>query len=286
MTNEGELDEKTIQLLKSGEGLLGMASSATGSALSFLGGVAFGPAGSMAGSMAGAGIAHVGKTLLHDFAQRDLSQRERRKVGLAASLAIYNLQRDLQDGEKLREDSFFKPSGQTGTSPADEVLEGVLQSSKNEHEIKKLLVLANIFSRTVVNEEISLGEANYAIQIARSLTYRGMCVLALFGGPNPRRGLHQGDYEPTSEGGTYVGPPPTPELASLLQEILTLCNDNLVTIAVNGSLAEGEVAVRRWLHIEPDNLYLVALGKRLYEILDLKAIPPEDVAEVRNLLSL
>lgn len=81
-----------------------MAGAASGGVLGFLMGE---PGGAAVGDVAGVAISKVSAKVLSDVAHRSLSQGEEIRIG-AATFAIQNIQRRLDNGEHPRNDGFSR----------------------------------------------------------------------------------------------------------------------------------------------------------------------------------
>lgn len=136
--------------------------------------------GAAIGGAFGASLTGVLKNVFFDVANRRLSKREESRIGTAAYFAVKKIQERLNEGQIPREDGFFDDRDLDLRSNAEEVFEGTLLKSKNAHEEKKIKFIANVFANTTFHSEISSSEANHVLQLAENMTYRQMCLLALF----------------------------------------------------------------------------------------------------------
>lgn len=143
-----------------------IAGSAAGGAIGFLVG---GLPGASGGNALGVAIAKTTGKLLSDLVDRSLSERERVRVGGTAALAISKIQEFFDSGYKPRNDGFFEKQGNQRPD-AEEIFEGTLLKSKNDHEEKKAKIYANIFAMVAFNSTISSAEANYLLQKFANLT--------------------------------------------------------------------------------------------------------------------
>jgi len=116
--------------------LIDLGADLTGSAAGgVLGSLAAGPAGAAVGAMLGTALEKAIK-FAYDFANRHLSEREKKRIGAALTFALYKIDQYLSAGCVPREDGFFD-SDATDRSPSHEILEGVLLKCKSEIEEKK-----------------------------------------------------------------------------------------------------------------------------------------------------
>lgn len=272
MVNEDKAQEQKVKsLISTGSEIAG---NAIGETLAFLcggavGGTLGGPVGAAVGGAVGVTISKTSTKLLSDFADRFLSSREEVRVGGTAALAISKIKDYLDAGMLPRDDNFFTDQDGKRTN-AEEIFEGVLLKSKNEHEEKKAIIYANIFAKVAFDSDISLGEANYVIQIAENLTYRQICVLSLIGKKKQNQGinLRSNNYCSLEE--------ETPESIFLLGiEIHRMYALNLVS---------GKGIPTAWQLIIPDELTLGSMGNICYYFMGLEDIPEEDIKDVEMYL--
>ncbi len=252
-----------------------MVGAATGGVLGFFMG---GPVGAAAGGAAGVAISKTTSKVLTDVANRSLSHREEVRIGAAATFAVEKIQKKLDAGEQPRNDGFFEPQQNASRSDAEEIFEGVLSKSKNEHEEKKIKLLANIFANIAFASGLRAGEANHILQIAGNLTYRQMCILGLFQRKAEIQdiNLKKDDYRGFQGSLSY-------ETISILQEIYQLYNFGL--LACRNSNSDGYEALLGWTDVAPNRIELTALARRYYQIIGLDEISSVDLREVAIFLT-
>lgn len=163
--------DKAEELLKTGAEIAG---AAAGGALGFF---AAGPAGAAAGSVAGV-LATKGLEMAAEFVSRSLSRREKVRVGAGIAYAFEKISLYLSEGREPRADNFFSDPP-TGRSASDEILEGVLQKCKSEHEERKLRLIGNIYANVAFMENVLPAGANWLLQKAEELTYRQLSIISL-----------------------------------------------------------------------------------------------------------
>lgn len=265
-----QIDDKVVSLISNGSEIAGPA---IGGAVGFLTG---GPAGAAAGGALGAIAPKAIRKLLADITNRTLSKREQIRVGATAAFALEKIKSYMDSGKAPRNDGFFS-SNETERPNAEEIFEGVLLKSKNEHEEKKTKIFGNIFANIVFMPEFSVGESNHLLQLAESLTYRKMCLLSLFERRYSIHGLklRDNDYRDYREQVPY-------ETISILQEVYDLYLLGMLVCATSES---GYEALLGLADVRPDRMLLTELGTRYYEIMGLQDIPIEDLLEVVKFIS-
>lgn len=252
-----ENDDKAKQLLETGTEIAG---AAVGGALGFLAG---GPLAAAGAGAVGVVIAKSIGKLIIEVANRHLSHREEIRIGATAAFALSAIRDRLKEGDKPRDDGFFT-SHTGGRSSSEEIFEGVLLKSKNEHEEKKIRLLGNFFANLAFSPEISAAEANHLLKVAEGLTYRQMCLLTIFyiKPQMTESHLRKLDYSDSDQSISH-------ETISLLQEIMDMYNQGLlVRRSENGS---GFVALLAWGDIAPDLMIPTLIGEHLIVLLDVDA---------------
>ncbi|MBE9209939.1 hypothetical protein IQ244_26285 [Nostoc sp. LEGE 06077] len=264
---------KAKSIIAAGSEIIG---DSAGAAIGFLiGGAIGGFGGAIAGASLGKITSKSVEKVITDFATRSLSKREEIRVGATAALAIIKIDEYLKSGYSPRNDDFFVNQNSERT-PAEEIFEGVLQKTKNEHEEKKTKVYANIFANVSFAQGITLGEANHILQITEQLTYRQICFLAMLylKSQNQEFILRNHNYE-NMDGISY-------ERISLLSEIFYLNTISLIYQKIHGS--EEGIALLSWGYIIPNDLCLTYLGQRYSKAMGLQDISAEDIKKIATFL--
>lgn len=232
-----------------------------------------GPAGAFAGAVLGPVASKVISRTCTELYDRVLGHRERLRAGATAAFAITNIEARLRNGESLRDDGFF--DAEAGRSSADEIFEGILRKSRNEHQEKKARFYANIFVNAAFDNTISPAAINYVLALSDTLTYRQLCLLQLFSDPQPLK-LRDSDYrglnldEVLEETRTVI-----PEAFGMYQQGL------IVYRREQGELTTISFTV---VSINPGKMGRTRLGDRVHKMLGLEALPREDLLEVTSLL--
>lgn len=214
--------------------LVELGSAITGSvAGAGIGLVLGGPPGAIAGAAAGPAVSHV----LHDFARRHLSERERVRVGAVVQYTTQFIRAGADAGRDVRNDGFFQTRGRDRPG-AEEVAEGVLQAAQHEYEERKVEFLGRLLAEIVFRPEIDVATANLYVRTAREISYRQLLILALLA-QKAAFPLPEGNYK--DRGLTHDDP-----IIPLLHETMDLFGRRL--IALPGSYILGI------LDIEPATL--------------------------------
>jgi hypothetical protein len=144
-----------------------------------IGALSAGPPGAVAGAAAGTFTGRAMR-LMADYAHRQLSARERVRIGAAFGFAIERVRARVQAGDTPRADGFFD-NVRFGRSPADEILEGAVQKCRNQYEERKCRILANVFANVGFEPSVTENDAVLVLELADRLTYRQLCMITLAG---------------------------------------------------------------------------------------------------------
>lgn len=248
-----------------------------GAAGAALGLITANPLGVIALGALGAGI---GKAL-EDVAERVYSNREKTRIGAAATFTINKIDEEIQSGKSFRQDEFFKQHDYY-RSPADELFEGMLLAAKNEHEERKIKTISNVFSNSVFMPNISVGEVNHMLRIVQNLSYRQMCVLSLFHRKNLIEGLKLSETNFLDQ--EHLLEELSTDSISLRQEIYELYHMGLVNKFSSAKNPKDFIALLSWDSVVPNNMVLSDFGERCYELMGLYELPIGDIKEVAELL--
>jgi hypothetical protein len=205
-----------------------------------------------------------------EFRHRLLSARERSRVDRVVALGRTHIEEKLRLGYELRSDGFFGsgPGLQEGRishrSVADEIVEGVLLVAQRQHQEKKIPYLAFLLAN-IAFDDASADLTNHLIRLADQLSYRQLCLIALFEAKDRYR-LHVGKYLEAAE--------PSNEMQSLIGELLDLEDRGL---AMSDGSTDGAFLRRS---TGPDK----GPGMKLYQLMELWRISNDDLAPIAELL--
>ena len=155
--NDGiqQLLKYAIEITSSGGG------SITGAALGSLFG---GPIGALIGGASGKGLEIVLSKVGQEIWERQLSQREKVRIGTVLAVVVTEIRQRIKRGESVRTDGFFDEK-QAGRSDAEEVAESVLLKVQREPEEKKIQYMGYLLSSIAFDPEIS---AHVAHQLSKA----------------------------------------------------------------------------------------------------------------------
>jgi len=156
-----------------------MTGSVVGTGLGFLIG---GPAGAVLGAAGGPTVASILQKAAGDVLQRHLSGREKTRIGAVSAYAAERIGERLKAGEGIRGDGFFEANVHERAA-AEEIFEGIIRAAQKETEEKKIPSIGRLFASLAFDSRVDRAHANVLIRLAEDLSYRQLCLLAIFAQP-------------------------------------------------------------------------------------------------------
>jgi len=275
MTTQTNNESKSVKkLIDSGMDIAGNALA--GAAVGFFTG---GPAGAVIGGVGGAAGPAATQILKQagEFTQRILGHREEVRVGATLIFAVEKIQENIAKGHQIRQDGFFQDQP-SERSAAEEIVEGVLLAAQREREEKKLQFYGNLIANIAFRSDIDRAYANLLITQGEDISYRQMCLLAIFSRPD-NSSLRQENYQNARNiSGTEK---------ALLQEIYNLLySQRLLDLSDTDDLPMWSSF--RLESLNPGKINVQEIGIMLYnlmEIWELWKINSQDLETIVALLS-
>jgi hypothetical protein len=148
--------------------LLGsLAAAITGQAIA-------GPEGAVMGALVGPILEETGRSVL----SRILGARDRRRVESVVAFATAAVNRNLEAGMTIRQDSFWQARG--GFAPAaQETFEAVLLASQREPEERKLPHLGNAYAYIASDPAMTPTASHWLIKTAETMTWTQFQLLSM-----------------------------------------------------------------------------------------------------------
>ena len=151
--------------------------SAIGSGIGLLSGD---PTAAVGGAIVGSVVANTIKYVVAEVRERRLSKREAFRVDAMLALTVDCINKNLEEGKKLRDDGFFT-HGEDDRSAAAEIFEGTVLVAQRECEEKKLQYIARLNANIAFDKSVSRLSANQLLKLASDLTYRQILILRVIG---------------------------------------------------------------------------------------------------------
>ncbi|MFZ0770063.1 MAG: hypothetical protein WCA49_25155 [Candidatus Sulfotelmatobacter sp.] len=238
-----------------------IAGGAIGGAIGLVGGNL---PGAIAGGAAGPLIARSLLRVGLDFHRRYLSPREQVRVGAVLALAVNKTSENMMRG---KEQNPRLAGTEAKRDSAKELCEALVLAVQRDPQEKKLNLYANLLGNLPFEEEIDVGEAHQLTRIAQELTYRQLCLVAVFA--DGKFNLRDGQYA------DYAAM--TPSLLSVLVDVCELWREQIVVL-------RGSRVYITYDLIIPARVQVYGIGGRLYRLMELSTIDSNDLEEVAQFL--
>ena len=224
------------------------------------------------GAIAGAVVPSI-VSLAADFVERSLSPREKARIGALMHYALLKMRQNAKSKKPLRDDDFFTDNPRSRAA-FKEVLEAVIRSAQRDPQEKKLKFYGNLLGNIPYEYALDRSMANLFVRTAEELSYRQLCLLALFG-TMVRNGfsLRSDDYHRED---TFTG-----TLLGVLQETFELYHRGLLTSDPQ-SMTD---VVLQPIDIRPARTHVEVHGWWLCSLMELEEVERLDVAEIVDLLN-
>lgn len=269
---ESSLERSRVRLWDAG---IDLAAALAGGAA----GLIAGPPGVVAGAVTSVAVAHSLRAVGEEIEERALSPRQHARIGAVFALAAREIDNRLQEGETPRSDGFFDREGERRPD-SEELLEGVLLRAGEEYEERKLPFLSRLYAEVCFRETISSGYAHHLLRLADRLSYRQLCLLALFADEGREEELLSLELIRTEMGHPDLGPPEAGVIAEMDQlgtESILGFGQRDETVAHFASVVEGGTF---GTHYKYTGIKAMPVGTDLYDLLGLDELPREDVEAV------
>jgi hypothetical protein len=232
-----------------------------------------GPIGGIAGGITTAGLELMLKryVLKHVLPKRSrsISQDERLRKVLSQFNTKMIQNQSVGSGKTLRQDCFFSTKINE-RSAAEEIFEGVLIAAQLEHEEKKIKFEANLFANIAYYLSINKAKANFLLRLAQGLSYRQLCIVALFLQKKNNFHLRNTSYRDIERFDDF-------NLLALLQDIYSLYSRGLLFV--------DELALVGPFDIVPAKMIAGGPIKELHVLMDLEEIEQSDINAIAEQLS-
>jgi hypothetical protein len=216
------------------------------------GGAALGGSDPVLSASVGAAFTQVIKSVGEDIEERYLAPRERQRLTRSASLIVHKIRENYDAGKGLRSDSFFEANDDR--AEAEEIFERTMLAIQRDPQEKKLQLYSNLVANIVFDSSVDVHFGNHLLWLTENLTYRQLCIIALFGGDVSQYSLRR-SYREYSERITWSH-------WSVLQEIYQLCRMRLL----NNRDAAAYIDI---VDVNPSGTVIDGVANKLFELMEM-----------------
>lgn len=220
-----------------------------------------GPAGAIAGAALAPFLEHQLTAIAGEFITRGLGDRQKTRAGAGAILLTSAIQMHLDAGASLRGDDFTERD-EAGRSPMEELAEQAILAMVNSVEERRLPYLAKLYASIYFDETIPRSSIATLVSVAGALNFRTMCILNIIG----RRVVYTGKER---QNGQLEDWPVTDHMVA--KEVFGLIGESVVVTKLDED--DHNLAVLEYLDIEPGRLQLGAIGRLMYDKMELASMP-------------
>lgn len=215
-------------------------------------------------------IENLYKSFINDIYENMYTSKESKRILTTLYYSLEIIQENLNKNNLIRKDNFFLKDTNEQCL-AEEVINGIVISSKNEHEENKLKYYGYLLGNIMFKDNFTRDECNRLIKLSRQLTYCQIKLINMYVISQTIQVpiLQREDY--TKLGiGDY-------KLLGILQDTLDMIQKSIL----NGS---GKL-VLDVAQINPSKIKVQGTGTLLYNDMCLNKMPYDELEDILNLLS-
>lgn len=234
---------------------------------------------------AGQAVANFVKNSLHNLVNQFSSERQAKRITDVSQYALNGIKRRLENGEKLRDDDFFERT--IDRSYAEEALESVLLKARDEPQEKKIPYLGKLFENGCFDSSLDSGTLHYICKESENLTYQQLCIIKIANEKNEKKY----SLRKSSLRGSLVHENSTiqeirrnlasEKFSTLLETIALGVKGYIMYDCVWTPQLQSDVIIL----LSPDTIAPLPAGEMVYEYMNLKSLPEEEIQQIVKTLS-
>lgn len=210
------------------------------------------------------------ENFINDIYENIYTSKERKKILITLYYSLEMIKENLDNNNLIRGEDFFEEN-LNNQSLAEEIMDGILISSKNEHEESKLKYYGYLLGNIMFKNDLDIDECNRLIKLSRQLTYCQIKLINMYVISQTIQIpiLQREDY-------TKLGIRDY-KLLGILQDTLDMIQKSIL----NGS---GKL-VLDLVQINPSKIKVQGVGTLLYNCMSLNKMPYDELEDMLDLLS-
>lgn len=210
------------------------------------------------------------ENFINDIYENIYTSKERKKILITIYYSLEMIKENIDNNNFIREKDFFEEN-LNNQSLAEEIMGGILISSKNEHEESKLKYYGYLLGNIMFKNDLDIDECNRLIKLSRQLTYCQIKLINMYVISQTIKIpiLQREDY-------TKLGIRDY-KLLGILQDTLDMIQKSIL----NGS---GKL-VLDLVQINPSKIKVQGVGTLLYNCMSLNKMPYDELEDMLDLLS-
>lgn len=210
------------------------------------------------------------ENFINDIYENTYTSKERKKILITIYYSLEMIKENIDNNNFIREKDFFEEN-LNNQSLAEEIMDGIFISSKNEHEESKLKYYGYLLGNIMFKNDLDIDECNRLIKLSRQLTYCQIKLINMYVISQTIQIpiLQREDY-------TKLGIRDY-KLLGILQDTLDMIQKSIL----NGS---GKL-VLDLVQINPSKIKVQGVGTLLYNCMSLNKMPYDELEDMLDLLS-
>lgn len=210
------------------------------------------------------------ENFINDIYENIYTSKEMKKILITLYYSLEMIKENLDNNNFIRGEDFFEEK-LNNQSLAEEIMDGILISSKNEHEESKLKYYGYLLGNIMFKNDLDIDECNRLIKLSRQLTYCQIKLINMYVISQTIQIpiLQREDY-------TKLGIRDY-KLLGILQDTLDMIQKSIL----NGS---GKL-VLDLVQINPSKIKVQGVGTLLYNCMSLNKMPYDELEDMLDLLS-
>lgn len=210
------------------------------------------------------------ESIINEVYENIYTSKESKKILTTLYYSLEVVKENLDRNNLVRDDTFFDEY-LNNQSLTEEIINGIIISSRNEHEERKLKYYGYLFGNIMFKNNLDRDECNRLIKISRELTYCQIKLINMYVISQTVQVpiLQREDY-------TKLGIKDY-KLLGILQDTLDMIQKSIL----NGS---GKL-VLDVVQINPSKIKVQGIGTLLYNNMSLNKMPYDELEDILDLLS-
>lgn len=210
------------------------------------------------------------ESFINDIYENTYTFKESKKILTTLYYSLEMIKENLDKNNLLRKGDFFE-SNVNSQCLAEEIINGIVISSRNEHEESKLKYYGYLLGNIMFKDNLDRDECNRLIKLSRQLTYCQIKLINMYVISQTIQIpiLQREDYTKIGVG-DY-------KLLGILQDTLDMIQKSIL----NGS---GKL-VLDMVQINPSKIKVQGIGTLLYNYMSLNKMPYDELEDILDLLS-
>lgn len=210
------------------------------------------------------------ENFINDIYENIYTSKERKKILITIYYSLEMIKENIDNNNFIREKDFFEEN-LNNQSLAEEIMDGIFISSKNEHEESKLKYYGYLLGNIMFKNDLDIDECNRLIKLSRQLTYCQIKLINMYV-------ISQSIQIPILQREDYT------KLGIRDYKLLGILQDTLDMIQKSILNGSGKL-VLDLVQINPSKIKVQGVGTLLYNCMSLNKMPYDELEDMLDLLS-